>query len=93
MTRPCHCDRAQCRLCTLYHQDLNYRRLWSGEKAGLQVPVDRAFQRLPCVLLGEVLLRRHSTCRRNDVHLCGKGHGKVTPNGFCEICPDYQPES
>ncbi len=94
MKRPCMCDKAQCRLCALYHHDPAYRTLWDdqGQEPNPQTSPGRFLVKrpLPCVHLGPVLLRRSCNCRRDDVHTCSVGHGKISQNGYCEICPDYQ---
>lgn len=97
MKRPCTCDKAQCRLCTLFHQSPAYRTLWSddqGEGGTSTTPTPGRLltkRPLPCVYLGKVLLRRECNCRRDDVRECST-HGKVSQNGYCEICEDYDPE-
>jgi hypothetical protein len=93
--RPCTCDKAQCRLCTLFHHDPAYRALWSDEQPAEGQPATGrplVKRSLPCTYLGQVISRRQCMCRRDDVYWCSVGHGKVTQNGYCDVCPEYKPE-
>jgi hypothetical protein len=100
MSRPCDCDncsldpaqpytRTQCRLCWLYHHDLEYRALWDGPAARLcwhLGPSTQATVRCPgCT--GSVGLRLF-TCAVHGTCTLARA---APPTACCATCPDRDP--
>jgi len=87
MTRRCHCDRDECRLCWLFRHDESYQALWGdAAEAGWQ-PAPRIE---PCIHLGPVLDRLGCACLRKWRRRC-ELHQTCTLE-ICQNCPDYEPD-
>lgn len=89
-----HCGHSSpvttCHRCHLYATDERYRRLWDGLPPQ---PRREPLRPLPCVHLGELVVRARCVCPREDVYQCDRGHGPVRQAGQCETCEDYLPET
>lgn len=90
MSRPCICDKPECRLCWLYHNDSNYRTLWNSTDTPTTV----------CQHRGEVITTAPCTTCKGVVHLkifaCAV-HTRCTSSrpipgtACCTACPDKAP--
>ncbi len=86
MKRPCTCDKPECRLCWLYHNDARYRKLWEATPSFAQKVINFGKSVIDHLTSGaqkvsnEVYDQRLSIC--SNCEQCDKSNEVWT----CKLC-------